>query len=967
MAIVRYPLCATALAPLLFGTALVSPAAAQQRIGVSGAVNPDATGIPPSAAPRRLVLGQEIVFNERITTGSAGQTQVLFVDQSTMTVGPNSDMVIDEFVYDPAPGTGKLAASLTRGVFRFVGGKLSKQDNAVTMRTPSATIGIRGGLILVDLSPDGRLQVIFGYGTGVTVTGLNGLAQTITRPGFQVTVAGRGAAPSEPSPAPPGATAALLAQLDGRPGGNGGARTVPTDTIVANSGVAAAVSSTNALAGNQVQSLQQPPRVSTTVQQSVTAVQLAANQGLAASPPPPPPPPPPSPPPPSPPPPSPPPPSPPPPSPPPPSPPPPSPPPPLPPPPLPPPPPSPPPPPPPPPPVVISYAGLFKDTPGNGTATTQGFINQGPNNRIPYTGGALTYPAGQPANGAFTATLAPGASIQFPLAPGSISPGFVNFGPAGTASIFGQFTGTSYMAPDSTFFYANLTPVTMPAERGFIFGGQPVPSNSGFLTTAPGTPQLYTYTLQQDAALQSPVPFITQSTGGNIPNPSISPYYVVAPAQSGFGAFNPTTNPTATGTRTLQASLGINGVGAAQTSALVVQTGSFFRSTDTGTVAGDGVVRGSFMANGTTLPVRIGSGAATVADGNGNNIFGAGTGSLPISGFVLDQNQYNTNLNYVPNQTANQVPLGGTPSTYAFNQPATPTTSTGFGTRTTQTTTGYFGGIMYPVVGGSVGSPYAATGTTSVQTNATNNRVGATFAGSDPFGTNTLTVQFGGFTGTSRSRSTFVDDARYAALENPDTASQVNGVNIQLNGDPTQAGRVAMVTSGTVPTNTLLPNGLCSSCQFLQWGYWTGTLDTPNPAGNAVVRQDAAHINTWVAGIPSVTLPATGVGTFSGNALGSVVNSGASYLASGAFTNAYNFGTHTGTMTISNFDGKTVSGTVAGVGSSYSGALSGSGLNGSANGMFFGNLSGNPATETGGNFALQGPAYLASGIFAGHR
>ena len=929
--VARRRLHAVTLAVLSLGAGLTGgPAAAQQRVGVNSAVNQDATGIPPGAAARRLVLGQEVVFNERITTGPEGQTQILFVDQSTMTVGPRSDMVIDEFVYDPNAGTGKLAASLTRGVFRFVGGKLSKQDNAVTMQTPSATIGIRGGLILVDLTPDGQLQVIFGYGAGVTVTGVNGLAQTITRPGFQVTVAGRGVAPSAPSPTPPGAAAALLAQLDGRPGGNGGARTVPTDAAVANSGIAAAVSST-APVGVQVQT-QQPPRVANAVQQATTTLQVAANspvvqQSITAAqaqttpatpvtpvtpgtpvmpvtPPP----------------------------------------------------------------VVISYAGLFKDTPGNGTATTQGFINQGPNNRIAYTGGTLTYPAGQPANGVFAAALGPG-SIQFPLAPGSTSPGFVNFGPAGTASPFGQFTGTSYMAPDSTFFYANLTPIApaIQQERGFIFGGQPVPSNSPFITTAPGSTQLYTYTLQQDAALQSPIPFITQSTGGYIPNPSISPYYVVAPAQSPFGAFNSTTNPSATGTRSLQASLAINGTGAAQTSALVVQTGSFFTSTDTGTVAADGVVRGSFAANGTTAPVRIGSGAATVPDGNGNNIFGTGTGSLPISGFVLDQNQYNTNQNFVPNQVANQVPLGGTASTYAFNQPATPTAGTSFGTRTTQTTTGYFGGVMYPVVGGSVGSPYAVAGATSVQTNATNNRVGATFTGSDPFGTNTLTVQFGGFTGTSRSRSTFVDDARYAALENPDTASQVNGVNIQLNGDPTQASRVAMVTSGVVPSNTLLPNGLCSSCQFLQWGYWTGALDTPNTAGTAVIRQDVAHINPWVAGVVSTSLPATGIGTFSGNAFGSVVNSGASYLASGGFTNTYNFGNHTGAFTISNFDGKTVSGTVNGLGAGYSGALSGSGLTGSANGSFFGNLPGNPATETGGNFALRGPSYLASGIFAGHR
>src|SRR5215472_12687353 len=223
--VLRRPLCATALALLMLGMGLATPAPAiaQQRIGVSSAVNPEATGIAPSAAPRTLLVGQDIVYNERITTTAEGQTQILFVDQSAMTVGPNSDMVIDAFVYDPAAGTGKLAANLTRGVFRFVGGKLSKQDNAVTMQTPSATIGIRGGVILVSLTAGGKLEVIFVYGKGVTITGKNGVSQTITRPGFEVSVSGPGASPSSPAPAPPGAAASLMAQLDGRPGGNGGA------------------------------------------------------------------------------------------------------------------------------------------------------------------------------------------------------------------------------------------------------------------------------------------------------------------------------------------------------------------------------------------------------------------------------------------------------------------------------------------------------------------------------------------------------------------------------------------------------------------------------------------------------------------------------------------------------------------------------------------------------------------------
>ena len=163
-------------------------------------------------------------------------------------------MVIDQFVYDPNAGTGKIGASLDRGVFRFVGGKLSKQDNAVTMRTPTATIGIRGGVMLVRVRPDctapaslgaagcNALQVIFVYGKGVTVTGLNGASQTLTRPGFEVTVSRPGASPSDPGPAPPGATAAMLAQLDGRAGGNGGAPVGADRSTVTNSGIANVIS-----------------------------------------------------------------------------------------------------------------------------------------------------------------------------------------------------------------------------------------------------------------------------------------------------------------------------------------------------------------------------------------------------------------------------------------------------------------------------------------------------------------------------------------------------------------------------------------------------------------------------------------------------------------------------------------------------------------------------------------------------
>jgi hypothetical protein len=222
-------------------TAAAASASAQQ-VGVNSAVNTNAAGTPPGAATQRLVVGQKVVYHEHIVTDAGGQAQILFLDESAMTIGPNSDLMIDEFVYDPSTGTGKLAMSATKGVMRFVGGRISKLENAVTMQTPSASIGIRGGVFIMDQQAAGPLEVDFVFGKGLTVTGASGVSQDIIRPGFSVSVAGPGATPTPPAPAPAGRLAGLLAQLDGKSGGNGGATTVPTEASVANSGISSTIS-----------------------------------------------------------------------------------------------------------------------------------------------------------------------------------------------------------------------------------------------------------------------------------------------------------------------------------------------------------------------------------------------------------------------------------------------------------------------------------------------------------------------------------------------------------------------------------------------------------------------------------------------------------------------------------------------------------------------------------------------------
>jgi hypothetical protein len=139
------------------------------------------------------MIGQEVVRNERIVTGPTGQTQILLLDESAITVGPNSTLTLDEFVYDPSSGAGHLDMSATDGIVRFVGGKVSKGKNAVALRTPTAVLGVRGGIFLMRLV-HGTLEVVFLYGDALTVTG-NNVTQTITRPGFAVTVTGPGATP----------------------------------------------------------------------------------------------------------------------------------------------------------------------------------------------------------------------------------------------------------------------------------------------------------------------------------------------------------------------------------------------------------------------------------------------------------------------------------------------------------------------------------------------------------------------------------------------------------------------------------------------------------------------------------------------------------------------------------------------------------------------------------------------------
>jgi hypothetical protein len=208
-------LLAAFCAAMALGMAAITspPAHASTRIGVAAAVTPEATSVPPGEASRTLRIGSAVVYNERIDTSGNGVVQVLLLDGSTFTVGPNSDLVIDKFVYDPNRGTGQLVASFSKGALRFIGGKLSKPVGGIEVKTPAGQLTVRGGIFQGIVSGPNQALFSFVFGNELSLK-RHGQLYRLTETGNSIDVHGPGAPVLRPTL--PAETLFTLASVSGR-------------------------------------------------------------------------------------------------------------------------------------------------------------------------------------------------------------------------------------------------------------------------------------------------------------------------------------------------------------------------------------------------------------------------------------------------------------------------------------------------------------------------------------------------------------------------------------------------------------------------------------------------------------------------------------------------------------------------------------------------------------------------------
>lgn len=202
-------LAAAALAALVLCALSPPPALAAEAVGEVTHFRGDGTAAG-GAPERSLALGVAIHMGDTIRTDASTRVEIVFADGTRLTLGDDSSLTVDRFVYGGAMAPGEVLLSLTAGVFRAVTGEVAKLTGApFRVRTPAATIGVRGTEFWGRQAADSLLLVLLD-GTGVTVENGAGRVE-IVEVGFATRVAAAADAPSAPFRM---SAAALRAALD---------------------------------------------------------------------------------------------------------------------------------------------------------------------------------------------------------------------------------------------------------------------------------------------------------------------------------------------------------------------------------------------------------------------------------------------------------------------------------------------------------------------------------------------------------------------------------------------------------------------------------------------------------------------------------------------------------------------------------------------------------------------------------
>jgi hypothetical protein len=951
-----------------------------------------ALGTPPGAEERILQVGLGLVADETISTGPTGQTHLLFVDGSTISIGPNSSLSLDKFVYDPKVKKGELVVSVSKGLFRFVGGRISKKT-PVLFKSPTAVIGIRGGVAIVQVNSPAQIQqaqnrgqnlppasATMLFGDQVTMRS-GGQQQTMTRPGFTVTQTSGGGV-STPQPTTQAQLTQVLSGLEdpqtppGGDNGDGGPQTPQQLAAIAPAAGGGVASITNDdVSDNQVSGLNsdQTPNIvnlvvpitaldpiittTTTVASIITTDASQTPLPICTEP---------------------------------------------------------------------GQTGCIEPVEETAQVTTESSASSGsltafvgaaePFATIGVPGGLTlagnfsgrvkyaTNPAlgTDDGNAAFNlsyqgATLIDGffstgnfsaliddivtnsdGSRDFSVL--SLGNPFGAFGAPGFVSRVGELSGTGFIAPNDDFLFYGLED-QVDGQRVFGWAGIPY---TGALPTSGAT----FYDLQNDFVLGSMIPFVNATSGG-----ALTPNYGIGEGDSVimWDVSNAPSAQRAFGHMSLSVRDGQAGeaISLILGEVLLDENGRPFIS---------GEMRGSSRLAPGQLTHQFNGYVASQDDDSGFDFFGAtGPSFFSLEGAIANETTDAQTQAGVVDQ------FGDLANNFAVqpNNVAIPIAET-LDPRTSRNMIGYTSGIFQPTLNDASFSSTAVFETfltnplgVRIRTSAETNKIQGYIKYNEMgFSSEDTQLFFGdldsfafGDEGVTSGQSIFVDDGGYGAIE---AATQFS----QTNGDPITTENLYLVSSGAAdfPAGTLPTGVSMCDCQYLNWGFWGGSVY--RAAGEIGFYREDFHLATWVVGDVQdmATISGmTGTATYSGHVIGSVSTPAGVRTRIGNLAYSLDFSNRTFTDggilflgsngSITNFDGgnydlgtievQSVTESMTGDRHRFSGAISAAtGTDASRTGGFTGSFmagGGDGAAEMGGQFNIAGTDYQSAGIFAGKK
>ena len=172
----------------------------KQLVGIVGAISGTV-----KTETRELKEGDKIYLNETIFSTQGSGTQILLLDQSTFTVGEDSEVVMDTFIYDPKTNDGKIVASVKQGSLKVISGLISQKDpDSLTVTVPEGTLGSRGTEFQTIVSKGKTDTLLIGPGKNNTlgmrpgaVLASNKFGKTLLDNPYSVTSMSKGKAPDK--------------------------------------------------------------------------------------------------------------------------------------------------------------------------------------------------------------------------------------------------------------------------------------------------------------------------------------------------------------------------------------------------------------------------------------------------------------------------------------------------------------------------------------------------------------------------------------------------------------------------------------------------------------------------------------------------------------------------------------------------------------------------------------------------